>query len=146
MSCSSFLFSFFFFFNGKFGSPLEYHRATCGTTRSYPSPLGIMSIHQFRSKPNKYGKKLPCGNRTQDLLVPKPYPTHKMPQGYKAMGCSGYQYFCIGDKTLSNRADYLSFSIKPAYFLVPNNLPPQLMREKSNVSNSIDIQRWELRV
>ncbi|MFS7944275.1 hypothetical protein Hanom_Chr06g00510161 [Helianthus anomalus] len=36
--------------------PLEYHRATSGTTRSYPSPLGIMPIHQFRSKPNKYGK------------------------------------------------------------------------------------------
>ncbi|MFS7929423.1 hypothetical protein Hanom_Chr04g00332381 [Helianthus anomalus] len=35
--------------------PLEYHRATRGTTRSYPSPLGIMS-HQFRRKPNKHGK------------------------------------------------------------------------------------------
>ncbi|MFS7945043.1 hypothetical protein Hanom_Chr06g00519321 [Helianthus anomalus] len=36
---------------------LEYHRATSGTIRSYPSPLGIMSIHQFRRKPNKYEKK-----------------------------------------------------------------------------------------
>ncbi|MFS7982871.1 hypothetical protein Hanom_Chr11g00967871 [Helianthus anomalus] len=43
------------FFNGKFGS-LEYHCAINGTTRSYPSPLGIMHIHQFRRKPNKYGK------------------------------------------------------------------------------------------
>ncbi|MFS7984357.1 hypothetical protein Hanom_Chr11g00985551 [Helianthus anomalus] len=33
---------------------LEYHRATSGTTRSYPSPLGIMPIHQFRRKPNKF--------------------------------------------------------------------------------------------
>ncbi|MFS8024425.1 hypothetical protein Hanom_Chr16g01463101 [Helianthus anomalus] len=32
------------------------HCATSGTTRSYPSPLGIMHIHQFRRKPNKYGK------------------------------------------------------------------------------------------
>ncbi|MFS8008353.1 hypothetical protein Hanom_Chr14g01271671 [Helianthus anomalus] len=31
-------------------------------------------------------RKLPCGNRTQDLLVPKSYPTPKMPLGYKAMG------------------------------------------------------------
>ncbi|MFS8007543.1 hypothetical protein Hanom_Chr14g01262251 [Helianthus anomalus] len=38
--------------------PLEYHRDTSGTTRSYPSPLGIMPTHQFRSKLNKYGKKL----------------------------------------------------------------------------------------
>ncbi|MFS8026434.1 hypothetical protein Hanom_Chr16g01486681 [Helianthus anomalus] len=36
--------------------PLEYYRATSGTTRSYPSPLGIMSIHQFRRKTNKYVK------------------------------------------------------------------------------------------
>ncbi|MFS7954310.1 hypothetical protein Hanom_Chr07g00628781 [Helianthus anomalus] len=35
--------------------PLEYHRATRGTTQSYPSPLGIMP-HQFRRKPNKHGK------------------------------------------------------------------------------------------
>ncbi|MFS7900462.1 hypothetical protein Hanom_Chr00s115056g01809241 [Helianthus anomalus] len=35
--------------------PLEYHRATRGTSRSYSSPLGIMS-HQFRRKPNKHGK------------------------------------------------------------------------------------------
>ncbi|MFS8000099.1 hypothetical protein Hanom_Chr12g01174391 [Helianthus anomalus] len=35
---------------------MEYHRATSGTTRSYPSPIGIMPIHQFRRKPNKYGK------------------------------------------------------------------------------------------
>ncbi|MFS7989278.1 hypothetical protein Hanom_Chr11g01044801 [Helianthus anomalus] len=44
-----------------------------------------MSIHQFKRKPNKYGKIF-CGNRTQDLLVPKLYPTPKMPLGYKAMG------------------------------------------------------------
>ncbi|MFS8030482.1 hypothetical protein Hanom_Chr17g01534581 [Helianthus anomalus] len=36
--------------------PLQYHRATSGTTRSYPAPLGIMYIHQFKRKPNKYGK------------------------------------------------------------------------------------------
>ncbi|MFS7986770.1 hypothetical protein Hanom_Chr11g01014181 [Helianthus anomalus] len=36
--------------------PLEYHHATNRTTRSYPSPLGIMHMHQFRRKPNKYGK------------------------------------------------------------------------------------------
>ncbi|MFS7946488.1 hypothetical protein Hanom_Chr06g00536861 [Helianthus anomalus] len=30
--------------------------------------------------------KPPCGNRTQDLLVAKPYLTPKMPLGYKAMG------------------------------------------------------------
>ncbi|MFS7918808.1 hypothetical protein Hanom_Chr03g00205491 [Helianthus anomalus] len=36
--------------------PLEYHRAISETTRSYPSPLGIMPILQFRSKPNKYRK------------------------------------------------------------------------------------------
>ncbi|MFS7970108.1 hypothetical protein Hanom_Chr09g00817111 [Helianthus anomalus] len=66
--------------------PLEYHRATSGTTRSYPSTLGIMSIHQFRRKPNKYGKNHPCGNRTQDLLVSKLYPTLKMPLSYKANG------------------------------------------------------------
>ncbi|MFS7964188.1 hypothetical protein Hanom_Chr08g00747271 [Helianthus anomalus] len=39
--------------------PLEYHRATSGTTRSYSSPLVIMPIHQFRGKPNKYGKRTP---------------------------------------------------------------------------------------
>ncbi|MFS7939118.1 hypothetical protein Hanom_Chr05g00447951 [Helianthus anomalus] len=37
---------------------LEYHRVTGGITRSYPSPLGIMSIHQFKSKHNKYGKRI----------------------------------------------------------------------------------------
>ncbi|MFS7916885.1 hypothetical protein Hanom_Chr03g00182621 [Helianthus anomalus] len=45
-----------------------------------------MPIHQFKGKPNKYGKKHLCGNRTQDLLVPKFYPTPKMPLGYKVMG------------------------------------------------------------
>ncbi|MFS8034060.1 hypothetical protein Hanom_Chr17g01576751 [Helianthus anomalus] len=66
--------------------PLEYHRAISGTTRSYPTPPGIMSIHQFRNKPNKYEKNLPCDNRTQDLLILKPYLTPKMPLGYKTMG------------------------------------------------------------
>ncbi|KAJ0682942.1 hypothetical protein HanPI659440_Chr16g0652911 [Helianthus annuus] len=50
---------FFFFLNGKFwitDGSLEYHRATSGTTRSYPSRLGIIHIHQFRRKPNKYEK------------------------------------------------------------------------------------------
>ncbi|MFS8030581.1 hypothetical protein Hanom_Chr17g01535681 [Helianthus anomalus] len=78
----------FVFFNGKFwitDGPLEYHRVTSGTTRLYPYPLGILLIHQFRRKPNKYGKNPFCGNRTQDLLVPKPYSTPKMPLGYKAM-------------------------------------------------------------
>ncbi|MFS8000775.1 hypothetical protein Hanom_Chr13g01182421 [Helianthus anomalus] len=49
----------FFFFERQIwitDGPLEYHLATSGTTRSYPSPLGIMSIHQFRRKPNIYGK------------------------------------------------------------------------------------------
>ncbi|KAJ0484909.1 hypothetical protein HanHA89_Chr14g0562141 [Helianthus annuus] len=49
---------FFFFFERQIwitDGPLEYHRATRGTTRSYPSPLGIMP-HQFRRKPNKHGK------------------------------------------------------------------------------------------
>ncbi|MFS7985970.1 hypothetical protein Hanom_Chr11g01004961 [Helianthus anomalus] len=36
--------------------PLEYHRATSRTIRSYPYPLGIMHIHQVKRKPNKYGK------------------------------------------------------------------------------------------
>ncbi|MFS7950486.1 hypothetical protein Hanom_Chr07g00583831 [Helianthus anomalus] len=36
--------------------PLKYYRAISGTTRSYPSPLSIMSIYQFSRKPNKYGK------------------------------------------------------------------------------------------
>ncbi|MFS8025528.1 hypothetical protein Hanom_Chr16g01476151 [Helianthus anomalus] len=68
----------FFFFERQIwitDGPLEYHRATSGTTRSYPSPLDIMPIHQFKRKPNRYGKNPRCGNRTQDLLVPKPYPT-----------------------------------------------------------------------
>ncbi|MFS7982927.1 hypothetical protein Hanom_Chr11g00968511 [Helianthus anomalus] len=47
-----------------------------------------MPIHQFRRKSNKYGKKNPCGNQSQNLLVPKTYPTPKMPLGYKAMGNS----------------------------------------------------------
>ncbi|MFS7917346.1 hypothetical protein Hanom_Chr03g00187951 [Helianthus anomalus] len=41
---------------GKFDGPLEYHRATSGITRSYLYPLGIMPIHQFRRKHNKYEK------------------------------------------------------------------------------------------
>ncbi|MFS8026167.1 hypothetical protein Hanom_Chr16g01483721 [Helianthus anomalus] len=49
-----------------------------------------MPIHRFRRKPNKYGKNPPCGNRTQDLLVSKSYPTTKMPLGYKAMGMLVY--------------------------------------------------------
>ncbi|MFS7907229.1 hypothetical protein Hanom_Chr01g00068831 [Helianthus anomalus] len=50
---------FSFFLNGKIwitDGPLEFHRATSRTTRSYLSPLGIMHIHQFRRKPNKHGK------------------------------------------------------------------------------------------
>ncbi|MFS7972807.1 hypothetical protein Hanom_Chr09g00849181 [Helianthus anomalus] len=43
----------------------EYHRATSGTTRSYPSPLHIMSIHQFRRKHNKYGKNYTVGKMSQ---------------------------------------------------------------------------------
>ncbi|MFS8024147.1 hypothetical protein Hanom_Chr16g01459811 [Helianthus anomalus] len=42
-----------------------------------------MAIHQFRRKSNNYGKSPSCENRTQDLLVPKPYPTPKMPLGYE---------------------------------------------------------------
>ncbi|MFS7927765.1 hypothetical protein Hanom_Chr04g00312981 [Helianthus anomalus] len=36
--------------------PLEYNRVISGTTRSYSSPLGIMPIHKFMKKPNKYEK------------------------------------------------------------------------------------------
>ncbi|MFS7953464.1 hypothetical protein Hanom_Chr07g00618951 [Helianthus anomalus] len=46
----------YFFFERQIqitDGPLEYHRATSGTTRSYPSPLSIMPIHQFMRKPNK---------------------------------------------------------------------------------------------
>ncbi|MFS7996808.1 hypothetical protein Hanom_Chr12g01134141 [Helianthus anomalus] len=79
---------FFFFFERQIwitDGSLEYHRTTRGITRSYPSPLGIIS-HQFRRKSNKHGKTPPCGNRTYDLLIPKVYLTMKMPLGYKAMG------------------------------------------------------------
>ncbi|KAL9993215.1 hypothetical protein Hdeb2414_s1063g00977381 [Helianthus debilis subsp. tardiflorus] len=75
------------FFNGKVGSLTNYwsyHRATSRTTRSYLSLQGIMLIHQYRRKPNNYGKNLSCGNRT-NLLVSKPYPTIKMSLDYKAM-------------------------------------------------------------
>ncbi|MFS8018032.1 hypothetical protein Hanom_Chr15g01387391 [Helianthus anomalus] len=51
-------FFFCFFFERQIwitDGPLEYHRVTRGTTRSYPSPLGIMP-QQFRRKPNKHGK------------------------------------------------------------------------------------------
>ncbi|MFS8001930.1 hypothetical protein Hanom_Chr13g01196111 [Helianthus anomalus] len=50
---------FLFFFERQIwitDGPLEYHRVTSRTTRSYLSPLGIMPIHQFRRKPSKYGK------------------------------------------------------------------------------------------
>ncbi|MFS7889826.1 hypothetical protein Hanom_Chr00s000005g01611621 [Helianthus anomalus] len=69
---------FFFIFEQQIwiaGGPLEYHRATSGTTRSYPSSLDIMSIHQFRRKPNKYEKKNLMGierrtYRSQSLISP----------------------------------------------------------------------------
>ncbi|MFS8032886.1 hypothetical protein Hanom_Chr17g01562951 [Helianthus anomalus] len=51
-------FGYIFFFERQIwitDGPLECHRATRGTTRSYTSPLGIMP-HQFRRKPNKHGK------------------------------------------------------------------------------------------
>ncbi|MFS7949943.1 hypothetical protein Hanom_Chr06g00577561 [Helianthus anomalus] len=51
--------------------PLEYHRATSGTTRSYPSPLGILPIHQFRRKPNKYGETPSGGTRRKIQGYPK---------------------------------------------------------------------------
>ncbi|MFS7988918.1 hypothetical protein Hanom_Chr11g01040511 [Helianthus anomalus] len=44
-----------------------------------------MPIHQFRRKPNKYGKNPLCENRTRDQLVPKPYLIPKMSLGYKTM-------------------------------------------------------------
>ncbi|MFS7954163.1 hypothetical protein Hanom_Chr07g00627071 [Helianthus anomalus] len=44
-----------------------------------------MSIHKFRSKPNRYGKP-PCENRTQNLLVSKFYLTLKMAVDYKTVG------------------------------------------------------------
>ncbi|MFS7997748.1 hypothetical protein Hanom_Chr12g01145531 [Helianthus anomalus] len=40
--CTTFPFFFFFFFERQIwitDGPLEYHRATSRTTRSYPSPL-----------------------------------------------------------------------------------------------------------
>ncbi|MFS7971991.1 hypothetical protein Hanom_Chr09g00839351 [Helianthus anomalus] len=46
--------------------PLEYHRVTSGTTRSYSSLLGIMHIHQFRRKPDKYGNRTERINRLYD--------------------------------------------------------------------------------
>ncbi|MFS8009794.1 hypothetical protein Hanom_Chr14g01289541 [Helianthus anomalus] len=64
---------FFFFFERQIwitDGPLEYHRATSGTTRSYPSPLDIMSIHQFRRKPNKYGK-IPLWESNPGPIGPK---------------------------------------------------------------------------
>ncbi|MFS7949931.1 hypothetical protein Hanom_Chr06g00577431 [Helianthus anomalus] len=64
--------------------PLEYHRATSRTTRSYPSPLGIMP-HQFRRKPNKY-RKTPLWESNPGPISLKSYPTPKIPLGYKAMG------------------------------------------------------------
>ncbi|MFS7920179.1 hypothetical protein Hanom_Chr03g00221391 [Helianthus anomalus] len=82
------IYTFIFFFNDKFwitDGSMEYHRATDRTTRSYLSSLGIMSIYQFSRKPNKYGKNPLCDNRTQDLLVPNPYPNTKMPLDYKVM-------------------------------------------------------------
>ncbi|MFS7933870.1 hypothetical protein Hanom_Chr04g00384871 [Helianthus anomalus] len=81
---------FFFFFERQIwitDGPLEYHRVTSRTTRSYPSPLDIMPIHQFRRKPDKYWKNPLVGIEPRTyLLVPKPYLTPKTPLGYKAMG------------------------------------------------------------
>ncbi|MFS7926081.1 hypothetical protein Hanom_Chr04g00292811 [Helianthus anomalus] len=77
-----------FFLNDKFwinDGPLEYHRATSGTTRSYPSPLGIMPIHQFRRKPNKYGKT-PLWESNPGPIGTKALSHPKIPLGYKAMG------------------------------------------------------------
>ncbi|MFS8018857.1 hypothetical protein Hanom_Chr15g01396981 [Helianthus anomalus] len=67
--------------------PLEYYRVISGTTRSYPSPLGIMSIHQFRRKLNKYGKT-PLWESNPSPISPKSYPTLKIPLG-KSCGILG---------------------------------------------------------
>ncbi|MFS7895576.1 hypothetical protein Hanom_Chr00s003057g01708381 [Helianthus anomalus] len=82
------LISIVFFFERQIwitDGPLEYYRSTSGTTRSYPSPLGIIPIHQFKRKPNKYGKNPPCGIRTRDQLIQKSYLIPKMSLGYKVM-------------------------------------------------------------
>ncbi|MFS7992987.1 hypothetical protein Hanom_Chr12g01088731 [Helianthus anomalus] len=72
------IFFFFFFLNGKFGSLTDHWSIIVPPAEPpdhIPSPLGIMRIHQFRRKPNKYGKNPHSGNRTQDLLVIKSYLT-----------------------------------------------------------------------
>ncbi|MFS7899665.1 hypothetical protein Hanom_Chr00s071463g01789091 [Helianthus anomalus] len=56
--------------------PLEYHRATRGTTRSYPSPLGIMP-HQFSRKPNKHGKTSIVGIEPMTYIGPKALAHHQ---------------------------------------------------------------------
>ncbi|MFS7985971.1 hypothetical protein Hanom_Chr11g01004991 [Helianthus anomalus] len=55
--------------------PLEYHRATSRTIRSYPYPLGIMHIYQVKRKPNKYGKNPPLWESNQRPIGPKSYLT-----------------------------------------------------------------------
>ncbi|MFS7904428.1 hypothetical protein Hanom_Chr01g00035911 [Helianthus anomalus] len=49
---------YIYLFNSKWitDEPLDYYRVTSGITRSYPFPLGVILIHQFRSQSNKYGK------------------------------------------------------------------------------------------
>ncbi|MFS8027254.1 hypothetical protein Hanom_Chr16g01496501 [Helianthus anomalus] len=92
--------SAYFFFERQIwitDGSLEYHRATSETTRSYPSPLGIMPIHQFRRKPNKYGKN-PLWESNPEPIGPKALSHPQMPLGYKAMGifvgCCGNRWFC----------------------------------------------------
>ncbi|MFS8022894.1 hypothetical protein Hanom_Chr16g01444881 [Helianthus anomalus] len=57
---------------------LEYYRVNSVTTRSYPSLVGMLPIHRFRSKPNKYGKNPlmriePKTYCSQSLITPLRY-------------------------------------------------------------------------
>ncbi|MFS7997621.1 hypothetical protein Hanom_Chr12g01143931 [Helianthus anomalus] len=64
---------------------VEYHRATSGITRSYPSLLGIMPIHQFRRKLNKYGKTHLCKSNAGPNN-PKILSHSKITLGYRVIG------------------------------------------------------------
>ncbi|MFS7945115.1 hypothetical protein Hanom_Chr06g00520221 [Helianthus anomalus] len=67
---------------------LEYHHVISGITRSYPSPLGIMHIHKFKRKPNKYEKNLLVKIEPRTYWF-KVLSHPKIPLGYKAMGRNG---------------------------------------------------------
>ncbi|MFS7896731.1 hypothetical protein Hanom_Chr00s005691g01729811 [Helianthus anomalus] len=64
--------------------PLEYYHVTSGTTRSYSSSLGIMSIHQFKRKPNIYEKNILVGIEPR-TFGPKVLTHPEMSLDYKDM-------------------------------------------------------------